>query len=361
MKVVITGSHFSPAYAVIKKSKWDITVIGRKYALSNNDKASYEYKLCEEKKIPFVVMDVSRFLRVSPVKSLISSSVLLKAVRNARKILKEINPDVVLSFGGYTALPVVITAFTLKKPVAIHEQTLGAGLANRISAMFSNRVFISFSSSRKYFSKKKTYLTGNPIRAEILSDNKLKPIVNTIKPIIYVTGGSTGSMAVNDLLSKILPSLSDYFIIHQHGMSDNDIIKETKDYLAKPFFSPTEVAWIMRNASLIISRSGINTVSEVLYLGLPAIFIPLPYGQKNEQLKNARYAQKHGRVKYFLQEKVTPQIMVRAIRDMIKRGKSKKPSEAMQKSLSATDAIINETEKLFKKTQERENKREQDL
>ena len=350
MKVVITGSHFSPAYAVIKKSKWDITVVGRKYALSSTEKVSYEYKLCHEKKIPFIVLDVPRFLRVSPLKSFASSIAIVKSIKKARKILREINPDVVLSFGGYTALPVVIAASILKKPVVIHEQTLGAGLANRIGSTFANKVFISFSSSRKYFPKKKTYLTGNPIREEILNPEKLTSVVNTTKPIIYVTGGSTGSLAINDLIQKIIPSLSDYFIIHQHGASDVNTPENVKDYLARPFFSPDEVAWIMRNAALIISRSGINTVSEVLYLGLPAIFIPLPHGQKNEQLKNARYAQKHGRSTYFIQEKVTPKIMISAIRDMIRRGKSKKTSTAMQKSLTATDLIINETEKLYKKT-----------
>lgn len=357
MKVVITGSHFSPAYAVIRKSNWKITVVGRKYALSGTEKESYEYKLCREKKIPFVVLDVPRFLRVSPVKSIISSFAIIKSINKARKILKDINPDVVLSFGGYTAVPVVIAAATLKKPIVIHEQTLGAGLANKISALFANKIFISFSSSRKYFPKKKTYLTGNPIREEIINSEKLPALVKTKKPIIYVTGGSTGSMAVNDLLGKIIPFLSDYFIIHQHGISDMNTFNNVKDYMAKPFFSPNEVAWIMKNASLIISRSGINTVSEVLYLGLPAIFIPLPYGQKNEQLKNARYAQKHGRTTYFIQEKIIPKVMVSTIRDMIRKGKSKRENKAMHKSLTATDLIINETEKLYQKTKKGNRKR----
>lgn len=357
MKVVITGSHFSPAYAVIRKCNWKITVVGRKYALSSSEKVSYEYKLCQENKIPFKVLDVPRFLRVSPIKSALSSVSLVRAVKEARTILKDINPDVVLSFGGYTAVPVVIAAASLKKPVAIHEQTLGAGLANRISAIFANKIFISFSSSRKYFSKNKTYLTGNPIRDEILNAAKITSLTKTEKPIIYVTGGSTGSMAINDLLQKIIPSLSDYYVIHQFGMSEIESMVKKDNYLAKPFFSPQEVAWIMQNASLIISRSGINTVSEVLYLGLPAIFIPLPYGQKNEQLKNARYAQKHGRAQYFIQEKITPKLLVSAIRDMIRRGKSKRISTAMQKSMNATDLIINETEKLYKKTKTSARKR----
>ncbi len=356
MKVVITGSHFSPAYAVIKKSTWKITVVGRKYALSNTQTESYEYKLCMEKKIPFKVLDVPRFLRVSPIKSILSSSALLRSIKKARKILKEVDPDVILSFGGYTALPVVIAAFTLKKPIAIHEQTLEAGLSNRLSSLFANKVFISFNSSRKFFSKNKTFLTGNPIRDEIMNSENISPVVTTTKKIIYVTGGSTGSMAVNDLLGKIIPSLSDYFIVHQYGASSKNTFHKNDNYLGKPFFSPQEVAWIMNNASLIISRSGINTVSEILYLGTPAIFIPLPYGQKNEQLKNARYAQKHGRTQYFIQEKVTAAALLKAVRDMIKKGKTKKPTEIMRRSALATDAIINETEELDKKATKTKSK-----
>lgn len=357
MKVVITGSHFSPAYAVIKRSNWKISVIGRRYALSNNDKESFEYKICKQKGIPFIVLDVPRFLRVSPIKSLLSCVSIVKSIIKAYEILKKVNPDVVLSFGGYTSLPVVIAAWILRKPVAVHEQTLGAGLANRISSLFASRIFISFSSSRKYFSKKKTFLTGNPIREEILSSNKLPALVKTQKPIIYVTGGSTGSLAINDLVKKIISSLSDYYVIHQQGISEENPITDVKDYMAQPFFTPSEVAWIMNNASLIVSRSGINTVSEVLYLNLPAIFIPLPYGQKNEQLKNARYAQKHGRAQYFVQEKIEPKVFVAAIRDMIRRGKSKRKSTAMHKSLTATDLIINETQKLYSKTKKSKGKR----
>jgi len=354
MKVIITGSHFSPAYAVIRKSKWDIVVVGRKYALSNTQKESFEYKLCKEKKIPFRVLDVPRFLRVSPVRSFLSSISLFKAIKKARNIIKEENCDIVLSFGGYTALPVVIAARTLRKPVIIHEQTLGAGFSNKISSYFADRILISFSSSRKYFPKNKTYLTGNPIREELLSLSSISPLVKTVKPIIYVTGGSTGSMAINDLIGKIFPSLSDYFIIHQYGVSESEIKGE--NYLGKSYFSPSEVAWIMRNASLIISRSGINTVTEVLYLRLPAIFIPLPHGQKNEQLKNARYAQKNARATYFIQEKIVPREILREIRDKIRKGRSTKENEAIQKSAKATDLIINETEKLYKKTQEKRSK-----
>ncbi len=357
MKVVITGSHFSPAYAVIKKSDWEVVVVGRKYALHNSKKPSYEYKICEENKIPFQAIKVPRFSRVSPFRSILSSFSLMKSIKVARKILRKTNPDVVISFGGYIALPVVIAAYIMKKPVIIHEQTLGAGFSNKISARFAKRVLISFSFSRKHFPKKKTYLTGNPIREEILNKEAIKPVIKTEKKIIYVTGGSTGSMAINDLLGKIIPSLSEYFIIHQHGISDKNTFQHLSNYLAKPYFSPTEVAWIMQNASLIISRSGINTVTEALYLGTPAIFIPLPYGQKNEQLKNARYAEKHGRAKYFIQEKVTGREMISAIRDMMRKGRLKKIDPKMKRHENAAEHIVYEAEKLYQRAKERASKR----
>jgi len=349
MKVVITGSHFSPAYAVIKKSKWKVAVIGRRYALTNSDKESYEYKLCRTKKIPFLVLDVPRFSRVHPVKSVFSSLSLTKSIVKARKMIKEINPDAVVSFGGYTSLPVVIAASLLRKPVLIHEQTLGAGFANKIASIFAKKVLLSFSSSRPYFPKRKIVVTGNPIREDILNKDAKPSVIDTNRPIIYVTGGSTGSAAINDLIVKILPSLSLYFVIHQRGASEVEIDKKTSDYYSKDYFAPKEVGWIMRNASLVISRSGINTVTEILYLGVPAIFIPLPYGQKNEQIKNAKYAEKHGRTIYFMQGKITPEILLKAIRGMIKKGKSKQISEEVIKHEKAADNIINETEKLYKK------------
>ena len=95
----------------------------------------------------------------------------------------------VLGFGGYLSLPVVLSAYFLKIPIVIHEQTLEAGFANKLEAKLAKKICISWQSSQKYFPKNKTILTGNPIKQEVVAAKDIKK-ENKI-PVIFVTGGSS--------------------------------------------------------------------------------------------------------------------------------------------------------------------------
>lgn len=335
MRIVITGGHFSSAYSVIKKldRSDEVLVIGRKYAFEGDTNETYEYQICKKEGIAFSEIKAGRLQRKLTTHSIPSALKFPKGIYDALKILNDFDPDVVVTFGGYVGLPVALAASILKIPVVLHEQTQNAGLSSKLIAKVSSVICVSFDSSIKHFRGKNVILTGNPIREEILKTENIKP--KNTKDIIYITGGSTGAHAINNLVYEILPELlSEYVVVHQTGNSKetgdferfenfHDMLGSSirKNYILSEFFTPSEVASYMSKATLVVSRSGINTVLELMSMGTMSLLIPLPIGQKNEQLENAQLFQNTGLGEYIQQNVLTPDLLLTKMRAMIKEQK----------------------------------------
>ena len=353
MKIVITGGHFSPAYAVLKKFIKDeeILVIGRKYAFEGDKSETLEYKLCKKENIPFISIKTGRLQRSITRHTIPSIFRFPNGIYEVVKVLKRERPNVVLTFGGYIGLAVAVGAFILKIPVVLHEQTQKAGLSSRLISKFAKVVCISYKSSERFFKGKKVVFTGNPIREEIFDYKDMN--ISTANPIIYITGGSTGSHIINEIVFQIVEKLvENYTVVHQVGnasqYNDFEKLSEKKKsldnkfrgrYIIKDFFEPYEVGWLLHNASLTVSRSGANTINELLAVGAVSLLIPLPHGQANEQLDNAMLFKEVGLGEYIEQKDLNPNILHRAISDMIDNKGNyiknrKKAEEFMHKSAS---------------------------
>lgn len=334
MKVVIIGGHMSPALAVMEQLKnEEIFYLGRKHAFEKDLAISLEYQEVTKLDIPFYPINAARLQRKFTTQTIPSLAKFPTGCFESLKILKQIKPDVVLGFGGYVSLPVVLAAAFLKIPIVIHEQTLEAGFANRLDSKFATKVCISWESSRKYFPKDKTILTGNPLGNNIL---EVKANNKGDLPILYITGGSGGSHVINSLVEKSLKKLLDKFIIiHQTGDSKefNDfnrlqLLKKqlnpqlAKNYNFQKFYSPLEMAQNLANADLVVGRAGINTVTELIYLHKPAFLIPLPFSQKNEQLKNALFLKELGFGEVGIQKTLTADRFAEVILNMFENLKT---------------------------------------
>lgn len=336
MKIAIVGGHLSPALGVIDalSSREDVVFIGRKFAMEGDDTVSLEYKEVTSRQIPFKSLTTARVQRRFTTNTVPSLAKLPIGFHQALSYLRLEKPDAVLSFGGYLSLPVGIAAKILGIPLVIHEQTLGAGLANKMLAKIADKVCISWETSTKYFPKQKVVVTGNPLKnfEELVYTAEFEK-VDSLLPLIYVTGGSTGSHAINLLMKDSLPTLLEkYCIIHQTGDSKEfkdyeQMLKKKSDltqnlqkrYIVRKFIPSREIGGIFKNASVVVSRSGINTVSELIFFGKPSLLIPLPHGQRNEQLTNARFLQNIGLALVLLQETATPAIFQKSIENLIQK------------------------------------------
>ena len=334
MKLLIVvggGGHFVAALAVIQQlpKHWEILVVGRKYAFEGETALSLEYQTCQNLGIPFTSISTGRLQRKLSTQTIASLLKIPGGLLESGQLLSQFKPDIVLSFGGYVSFPIISAAALQRIPIVLHEQTHHAGLANKFAAKFAAKICISWPDSSKFFPQEKTILTGNPLRKEFLAAQSFKPphpahamikkvlqnlpkgtlaISNKKTPVIYVTGGSAGAHGINMLLEGCIERLlQKYKIIHQTGDSqeykDFDRLSQLREtlpealqncYVLHKFIETEKVADILTEADLVVARSGINTVTELLFLGKPALFIPLPYGQHNEQQTNAAFVKELG-------------------------------------------------------------------
>lgn len=318
MKIVLIGGHLSPALSVIDElgKTSQILFIGRKYALEGDEAFSLEYKTITNLRIPFVSITAGRLQRKLTRHTVFSLLKFPVGVVQSFFILKKFKPDVVLGFGGYVSLPVAISAFLLGIPVVIHEQTLESGFANKIIAPFAKKICISFESSRKFFPKEKTVFTGNPVRKFEDLNLEFGTWKNPNLPTVYITGGSLGSHFINTLVEGCLEKLLEKFnVVYQTGdareFNDFDKLQKLLEslpkhlgkYTLRKFIDPSEVGYFLKNCDFVIGRAGINTVTELIFFEKPALLIPIPFSQNNEQLKNALYLEKLGLGKVLSQNK----------------------------------------------------------
>ncbi|MDD3532144.1 MAG: UDP-N-acetylglucosamine--N-acetylmuramyl-(pentapeptide) pyrophosphoryl-undecaprenol N-acetylglucosamine transferase [Candidatus Shapirobacteria bacterium] len=329
--IVITGTHLTPALAVIEElkknpEKWQIYYLGRRYTMEGKRTPSPESKILPAQKITFINIPTGRLQRRFTVWTIPSLLRVPLGLIVSLYHLAKIKPNVICSFGGYVSVPVVIAGKILTIPSLTHEQTGVVGLANRINSLFVNRVAVTFPQSQQFFPKEKTVLTGNPIRPEIF--NSQKPLYNFTrrKPQIYLTGGSQGASVLNQAVWEVLPQLiNSYNLIHQCGGHDysklkgkyQNLPKTTKEgYFLTDYIGPKSIGWAF-NSDIIIGRSGANTVLEIAALGKSAIMIPIPKTAHNEQQINAQFLAKAGAGKIIEQKNLSGPTLLAKIEEMI--------------------------------------------
>jgi UDP-N-acetylglucosamine--N-acetylmuramyl-(pentapeptide) pyrophosphoryl-undecaprenol N-acetylglucosamine transferase len=297
-KIILTGTHLTPALAFIdqlKKDKtinWKIFYIGRNYNSTQNKHPSIESKIIPQKNILFYGLNCGKFDRRWFPNTLKGIPQTFSAYNKSLKLIKQIKPDICVSFGGYISVPVVIASNFLKIPSITHEQTNTLSLSTKINSFFTDFTALSF--PQKKYSQKQIF-TGNLLRPEIYKQKSvLFQSLKISKPIIYITAGNQGSHSINLLVPDLAKKFPKYFFIHQTGPLEFEEYKNInlKNYLCIDYVDTSDIGWILNNSQIIISRSGANTSQEIVALNKTSILIPLPKTQQNEQVKNALWVKR---------------------------------------------------------------------
>lgn len=268
-----------------------------------------------------------------------------------------------VSFGGYIALPISIIAFFARIPVLTHEQTLMPGLANRIIGAIAQSIAVSFPETASMFGREKAVVTGLPIRTSVLHAPKKAPLpIPGTFPLLLIAGGSTGSVSVNDLVFPILPNLlKQYVIVHQVGKLSIEKAKKIseslpedlkKRYFPVAYLSADEFSWALHTTSLFIGRSGANTVTEVAMTGVPAVWIPLPWAARNEQMHNAFFLKERGTSVIVDQRSMSSASLLQIIQETLKEKKHKIAALKLASELPTDGAshVVQLVEKLLQQS-----------
>lgn len=318
--IVVTGGHVTPAIAVIDALKSDVSVVffGRKYAMEGSRTVSAEYRLIIGKGIRFISITTGRLQRYLTWMTVPSLFKIPVGCIQALWYCLRLRPALIVSFGGYVALPTVLAGWLCRIPVITHEQTLVPGLANRLIARIATRVCVSFPDTLARFPKDKAVLTGLPMREELFTAPKKTPFSLDLSghPLLYITGGGTGAQSLNRIVYPVLSSLlHTYTIIHQVG--DTSLVEAQKirtalrdeykrRYIVLPYIPIPELSWVLSHASLVVGRSGANTVAELAVLGKVSLLVPLPWSGGGEQQENADWLARYGGAVVVPQSSLTP-------------------------------------------------------
>jgi UDP-N-acetylglucosamine--N-acetylmuramyl-(pentapeptide) pyrophosphoryl-undecaprenol N-acetylglucosamine transferase len=315
-----TGGHTYPALTAIRALQSRLASDGGTLDvlwIGTND--GLEARIAPAEGIAFTTVATGKIRRSSnPLKMVSPANVRDMArvplgVAQARKIVADFRPDVVLATGGYVAVPAGLAARMCRRPLVLHEQTVRLGLANRKLAGSATRIAVSSESSLPLLPESVRGLavvTGNPIRPEVLDGHADKAVqalglhgFDPRLPTLYVTGGAQGSQQINDVVQDALPWLLERAnVIHQCGPANVDGLRRhavilqpelAARYYLTGFVGP-ELPDVLALADVVISRSGAGTLAELTALGKPAIFIPLASSAGNEQAHNARHLEASG-------------------------------------------------------------------
>jgi len=227
-------------------------------------------------------------------------------VWQALRIIWRFDPDIIIGLGGYASGPVALAAKLTGKKIVIHEQNILPGFTNRILGRIADRIFISFPDNFGMFESSRTVITGNPVRRELLARELGEKATGQFT--VLVLGGSQGAHAINCAVVEALDRLkspAQMNFIHQTGGKDALWVAQTYERrgvkaTVEPFF--VDMAGPYSSADLVICRAGATTVSELMVLGKPAIFIPYPFAANNHQELNARYVADAGGAEVILEK-----------------------------------------------------------
>lgn len=312
MRVIIaaagTAGHINPGIAIANKIKEEqkdskIIFIGTTRGLENDlvPRAGYELKTID-------AYGLSKNISIENMKKMIKT---LKGFREAKKIIKNFKPDIVIGTGGYICGATILAAHSLKIPTLLHESNAFPGKAVKLLAKSTDTILVSFEDAKSRIKNAKNVVyTGTPvkIKKKDYTNQEKEKILNEIGlkkdiPIVLIFGGSQGAQKINEAIIKIVEEKlnKNYQFIWATGPKQYDLIKEKfesknisinniKNAKIVPYIYNMEE--VMNIADLIIARSGAMSVTEISNLGKASILIPLPNVSGNHQLYNAKVLEK---------------------------------------------------------------------
>lgn len=367
MRVIIaaagTGGHINPGIAIankIKKEQPDSEIIflGTDRGLEKDlvSRAGYELKTVD-------AYGLSKEISIKNIGNMMKT---LKGINQAKKIVKDFKPDIVIGTGGYICGSAILAAKKYQVPTILHESNAFPGKAVEMLSKKVDTILVAFQEAKNRILKaKNVVVTGTPVK---IRDLKLTPLeknkikkeagLKENKPMVLVFGGSQGAKAINDTITEIVNKKmnKNYQIMWAPGPAQFDIVKRNIKALSKleevkivPYIYNMEE--MMNVCDIIIARSGAMTITEISVVGKPAIFIPLPYVSQNHQEYNAKVLENVNAAKIILNKELSAQKLNDTINEMIiDDNKIKQMGENARKVAihNVEDKIYEEIMKLLK-------------
>lgn len=343
MKVLIaaggTGGHIYPGIAVANEimrrdETNEVLFVGTARGL--------EKRIVPENGFQLSLINSAGLKNVGLIGKVKGLAVLPRSFLEARRIIRQFRPHVVVGAGGYVSGPVLMMAAIMGVPTLVMDSNALPGFTNRRLAMFVEKAALTFDEALPFFGKKGV-VTGNPVRREFF-EIPAKERGESVHLLIF--GGSQGARAINNSMSEALPQLAELAdrltITHQTGEHDFEAVRAAYVGSAfanadiRPFISDMFVEF--GKADMIICRAGATTCAEVAAAGRAAIMVPFPGAADDHQRKNAEALEKVGAVRMILQADLSPDVLAASLRELISAPETITEMQAAAKKLGRPDA-----------------------
>lgn len=345
-----SGGHINPAIAIANKIKQEnkeatITFVGTTRGLENDlvPRAGYSLKTIE-------VYGISREISIQNIKKMYRT---LKGFSQAKKLIKEYKPDLVIGTGGYICGPIFLAATKNKIPTVLHESNAFPGMTIKMLSKKVDLILTGFEDAKTRLPKaKKVAVTGTPTKVKNLNltdvqknEIKVKLGFNTNMPLVLVFGGSQGASIINKTLINIIKNKmnKNYQIMWAAGPKQYDKIKEMlkkenininniKAVKIVPYIYNMEE--VLNCCDLVVARSGAMTITEIAKVGKPAIFVPLAIAAENHQEYNSKVLVNENAAYMILEKDLNENVLNQNINDIVQ---DKDKMEQMGKNAQKID------------------------
>lgn len=333
MKIIIsaggTGGHIYPALAIIDKFKEKEKNLEVLYIGTHN---RMEKDIVPARGIKYEALEIYGFSKTNMKRNFKNLFLISNAYKKCLSIMRDFKPDIVIGVGGYVTYPVIKAAKKRGIKTFIHEQNSIPGKSNIALSKKVDLIGVSFERSAKYFKTNNIKFTGNPCgeaakKAEIITKKSLG--LDEKKKLVLVVAGSLGSATLNTAFKDFLKKVEkeEYQVLYITGNSHyEDFVKGEKypkNVKVLPYLD--NLAGLMKNTDLMVTRAGASTMSEILSLGIPSIFIPSPYVANNHQYYNALEIKNKNAAMMIEEKNLNSDILLKEINSLL--NDSKKYSE----------------------------------
>ena len=338
-----TGGHIFPAIAIANaliRNAPDIEV------LFVGAKGKMEMEKVPQAGFHIRGIDIEGFNRSSLIKNIWLPFKIIKSIFQVRKIVRSFKPDAVIGVGGYSSFPVLRFAQAKRIPTFIHEANSYAGKTNILLGKKATKVFVATDGMEKFFPSQKTMITGNPVRAALLTpvnrDESMAHFgLNPVKRTVLASGGSLGAKGINEAIESGIDEFekNDVQLIWQTGKPFADKAKVVtagrKNIWTNDFITKMEFAY--GAADIVISRAGAMAIAELCVVKKPVVFVPFPFAAENHQTVNAQnlVAKNAG---LMIRDDEAKEKLVNTAMDLIKNEKRQEELKANIGKLAITDA-----------------------
>lgn len=358
MRIVVsaggTGGHIYPALAIVDKLKKEVKDLEVLYIGTKN---RMESEIVPKRGIPYEGIEIYGFSK-NILKDIKNVFCIQASLNKCKKILKDFKPDLVMGFGGYVTYPVLKAAKALNIKTFLHEQNSIVGKTNKALSKGTDLVAISFLSTKASFKNaKKVIYTGNPCGEASLLTKEIKKSdigLDDKKKLVLIVAGSLGSSSMNTKLKEFLhlSKKSNYQVLYitgkKHYEEFNHDLKLSNNIKVLPYLD--NLAGLIKNTDLMVTRAGASTMSEILALKVPAIFIPSPYVANNHQYYNAKEIVDKDAGLMILEEDLSEEKLFKMVNEVLNDENKCRIMKNNLKSLGKTDSskiIVKEIKEMF--------------